>query len=1119
MDARHKVIYFSDAIFLGGAEEYLKLLVPQINRECYEPRVALTDRPKILPLAEFFGREGIPVDFVETHSKSPLENFLVPLRYFREKKPEIVHFNLNNSFGCVFPALAAWVSRVPWKLATEHLTFELASGKRAGIRTRELAKKLLTFCLDYTVVVSQANKQILVEDYKINPFRVKLIRNGVDVNQFRFSETGRARVRSEFGIADGAFLVGTVARFSFQKGHEYIIQAIPRILEVFPETRFLWVGAGPEYETLLTKVRQANLEPFVIFAGVREDICDVLSAMDLFLLTSIFEGLPLSILEAMAVGLPVIATAVNGTPEAIVPGTGRLIPPANPEAVSSSVIELLRSPKDRNSLQEAGLKRVHNFFDRSFMVKQVESLYDQMTDEPRIASVPAHPLPSSGRKASIIVLSWNKKELLDECLKSVQVAVEHAGGGHEIILVDNGSTDGTQDYIRTHYPSVRLIELAKNYRFCRANNIAVRNAKNEIVVLLNNDVIVERDFLEPLLKGFEFPDTFAVSSQIFNYDQSKAREETGKTFGSLVFGCVHVGHSQPNEVDLEREYVPVFYAGGGSSAYAREKFLALGGFNEVYNPGYVEDADLSYRAWKCGYRVLFCPRSHVIHKHRSTNVTLMGDRKIDYLISRNLFILFWQNVTSPKLFVKHLLMLPLRILLDISRGHLAIFRAFMGAILKVPTILRNRLTRRTQWVVSDKEILETVDHWFFYRHRFFRNSRNGKRPRKILIISKRLPRLGLDGSWILVNLIRSLSLRYEISLLAFTESDEDAPQIASLSQLCAKVKTIPLYPYNEELKSSFLISKLFAVVHAFLLMRKEVLNELKNGDYDIVQCEYLHTLNFVPDLRRYPSLLTHHEVLSLVRERDFDRAPGPLEKFGLFWKWKVTQFYERRICRKVRTIVSLSPIDQAYLRSRFKLTDSRLASAGVDLHYFRPGSDNLEIPWSLLFIGYFKHPPNVDGIHYFLHEIWPIITKQIPDVRITIIGRHAPPKILAYSRKDSVVFSDSVPDLRPSFRQHSVFVAPIISGAGLRGKILEAMAMGKAIVATERSVEGYPFQHGEELMIAGSSEEFAAFTLDLLRDPCLRKRIGQKARACVEKRFEAERFSQSYEKIYQELFQ
>jgi glycosyltransferase involved in cell wall biosynthesis/GT2 family glycosyltransferase len=1119
MGTTHKLIYFSDAIFLGGAEEYLKLLVPEMNREKYEPRVALTQRPDTQSLAEFFEKRDVAVDFVEAQSRSPLKNFLSPLRYFRQQRPSIVHFNLNNPFGCFFPVLAAFCSGVPWRLATEHLAFELASGKRAGVRTKKLVKRILTFCLDYTIAVSQANKRLLVRDYEVDPFRVKLIRNCVDVDKYAFSAEGRSKVRQEFKITNDQFLIGTVARFSFQKGHGFTIEAIPQILEAFPQTRFLFVGDGPEHDRLCSHVRQQRLEPYVFFAGVREDIASVLSAMDVFLLTSIFEGLPLSILEAMAAGLPVVATHVSGTPEAVLHNlTGLLIPPGDSAAISGAVIELLSKPQLRTWMGTQGRALVRQQFNKALMIKQVEDIYDNLIaahDRPEEISVSASVQKA---RASIIVLSWNKKELLKDCLDALQAAVDYDGEDHEIILVDNGSTDGTQDYVRTHYPRIRIIELDRNYRFCRANNIGVKCAKNEIVVLLNNDVVVERGFLQPLLKGFEHSDIFAVTSQIFNYDPSKLREETGKTFGTLVFGCVHVGHTTPNGTDEQREYTPVFYAGGGSSAYSRQKFLALGGFNEIYNPGYVEDADLSYRAWKAGYRVLFCPKSKVIHKHRSTNATQLGNPKIDYLISRNLFIFFWQNVTSAKLFAKHLVQLPLRILLDVSRGRFAILRAFLGALLRIPRIVWNRVSSTSSTRVSDEEALAVIDYWFFYRHKHLLDAQSRDRPQKILMISKRLPKLGFDGSWVLVNLIKGLSASHHITLLAFTETDEDKPYVEHLSQFCKEVRTITLYPYSRELKSSFLFSKLLAVVHAFLLMRKEVLNELKNGDYDLVHCEYLHTLNFIPNLRRFPSLLTHHEVLSLAHKRSFEQASNLARKVSLLLKWKFTQAYEKRICRKVKAVVALSPVDESYLKSKLRLDRTCVLQSGVDLDFFRRVPNLEEIPNSLVFVGYFKHPPNVEGLLYFFRLIWPELKLRIPDTRITVIGRYAPPEILAYSQENSVAFADYVPDIRSYLQQSTVFVAPIISGAGLRGKILEAMALENAVVATSRCTEGLSVQHDQELMIANDAEDFVNYTVDLLKDPAKRRRLGRNARAKVEAQFGAEQFTDGYEELYQQLF-
>jgi hypothetical protein len=308
----------------------------------------------------------------------------------------------------------------------------------------------------------------------------------------------------------------------------------------------------------------------------------------------------------MAVGLPVIATRVSGTPEAVLHEmTGLLIPPADSNAIAAAAIALLGDYEQRRRMGQQGRLLVLHHFHKRHLVKQVHDLYDQLIDSRRKRTTISMSIGSRLPQASIIILSWNKKELLSECLDAVLKTVALEGGDHEIILVDNGSTDGTQDHVRTHYPQVRVVELDRNYRFCRANNIAVKCARNEVVVLLNNDVIVEPGFLAPLLEGFKQPDVFAVTSQIFNYDQSKTREETGKTFGTLVFGCMHVGHTPPNELDERRGYVPVFYAGGGSSAYHRAMFLDLGGFNEVYYPGYVEDADYPIAPGKRGIGCCF----------------------------------------------------------------------------------------------------------------------------------------------------------------------------------------------------------------------------------------------------------------------------------------------------------------------------------------------------------------------------------------------------------------------------------------------------------------------------------------------------------------------------------
>jgi len=145
--------------------------------------------------------------------------------------------------------------------------------------------------------------------------------------------------------------------------------------------------------------------------------------------------------------------------------------------------------------------------------------------------------PPHSDLASIIVLNWNGKELLAEGLPSICEAVRVDGRPHEIIVVDNGSSDGSVEYVQKNFPEIRILALEENLGFAGGNNAGVRAAQHEMVVLLNNDMVVDPGFLRPLLKGFG-PETFAVASQIYLQDPMKRREETGRTKAVFRRGMV-----------------------------------------------------------------------------------------------------------------------------------------------------------------------------------------------------------------------------------------------------------------------------------------------------------------------------------------------------------------------------------------------------------------------------------------------------------------------------------------------------------------------------------------------------------------------------------------------------
>ena len=214
--------------------------------------------------------------------------------------------------------------------------------------------------------------------------------------------------------------------------------------------------------------------------------------------------------------------------------------------------------------------------------------------------------------ASVVIPNWNGKDLLAKYLPSVIEALKPFPDS-EILVVDNGSTDGSVEYLRANYPGVTLLALPTNLGFGGGSNAGFAQAKNDIVILLNNDMRVDARFVQPLLDGFIDAQVFAVSCQILFTDPNKPRQETGLTEGWWSEGSVRVRHRIDESIQA---LYPCFYGGGGSCAFDRRKTLDLGGFDAIYHPFYLEDTDLGYMAWKRGWKVLYQPASMVYHEHR-----------------------------------------------------------------------------------------------------------------------------------------------------------------------------------------------------------------------------------------------------------------------------------------------------------------------------------------------------------------------------------------------------------------------------------------------------------------------------------------------------------------------
>lgn len=312
----------------------------------------------------------------------------------------------------------------------------------------------------------------------------------------------------------------------------------------------------------------------------------------------------------------------------------------------------------------------------------------------------------SPRSATILIVNWDGKHLLSECIPAAQEAIRHVGGEHEILVVDNGSSDGSVAFIREKFSGVRVLALDRNYGFTGGNNRGVAEVRTDIVVFLNNDMIVDRGFLPPLLAGFSDPSVFAVTSQIFFADTARRREETGKTRARFERGFFYLWHDEIVPAEERLESIPVFWAGGGSCAFDRRKYLEIGGLDPLYHPFYVEDTDLSYQAWKRGWKCVLAPASRVVHKHRGTSRPKFGDRFVENTIRKNQYLFFWKNVTDFSMMLEHLVNLPRTHSRSITQnGARFEIQAYLRAIRQLPEALRKRLAQLPSYVISDRDVL------------------------------------------------------------------------------------------------------------------------------------------------------------------------------------------------------------------------------------------------------------------------------------------------------------------------------------------------------------------------------------------------------------------------------
>ena len=240
---------------------------------------------------------------------------------------------------------------------------------------------------DAVIAVSQEVERSIRSGYELNGnLELCTIPNGVDTELLADVCSDAQRVKEEFRVPQNHRIVVQVASLTPKKRHVDLLTAVKRILTQDPSITFLLIGHGPLELSLKAEARRLGIDSNVIFTGFRNDVLRLVAASDLFVLSSLYEGLPISLLEAMGLGTPVVATRVGGIPEAVTDGVeGFLVEALNPGQLADKVLELIHSPELRHRFAENATKRIRERFTLRRMVERTEAVYDKVSGDKRVA--------------------------------------------------------------------------------------------------------------------------------------------------------------------------------------------------------------------------------------------------------------------------------------------------------------------------------------------------------------------------------------------------------------------------------------------------------------------------------------------------------------------------------------------------------------------------------------------------------------------------------------------------------------------------------------------------------------------------------------------------------------
>ena len=376
----------------------------------------------------------------------------------------------------------------------------------------------------------------------------------------------------------------------------------------------------------------------------------------------------------------------------------------------------------------------------------------------------------------------------------------------------------------------------------------------------------------------------------------------------------------------------------------------------------------------------------------------------------------------------------------------------------------------------------------------------------IMVVSPWFPSPPFGGALIRVyETLRHLSRRHRLTLVAPIAVPRSPEHLAALAPLCETVVPVPVSESGpavlRRMAAGFVRGMpLIQGLHRNRHMAQQIHRLTSSNAYDVIHIEHSFMAPYLASVSSRSharTVLSMHNIESLRFRRELLMTPWGGRRVALLTDRSLFKSWEEKAVQRFDGIVTVSTIEETWARTHAPTAATAVVPNGVDTDHFSP-RPSPSSPRTIVFPGLMNYPPNADAVIWFSDVILPLVLRRHPDVRFLVVGDKPSPEILALARRPQIVVTGRVPDVRPYLADCAAVIVPVRSGAGTRLKILEAMAMQRAVVSTSQGAEGLEVTPGLNILIGDAPQQLADHLCTILESPELRARLGVAGRQLVE---------------------